>query len=98
MADFPFAAVGFDLDGTLLDTSRDLGTAVNHALALGGFNPVPLDSATHLIGGGAKVMLARAVEQQGGMPPDEFHALRSEERRVGKECVSPCSSRWSPYH
>src|SRR3546814_1174801 len=24
--------------------------------------------------------------------------LRSEERRVGKECVSKCSSRWSPYH
>src|SRR3546814_19075308 len=23
---------------------------------------------------------------------------RSEERRVGKECVSTCSSRWSPYH
>src|SRR3546814_12678042 len=33
-----------------------------------------------------------------------FHAeagtadLRSEERRVGKECVSTCRSRWSPYH
>src|SRR3546814_7783927 len=27
-----------------------------------------------------------------GQPP------RSEERRVGKECVSTCSSRWSPYH
>src|SRR3546814_7209768 len=26
--------------------------------------------------------------------PDE----RSEERRVGKECVSTCRSRWSPYH
>src|SRR3546814_11262927 len=27
------------------------------------------------------------------------HALwRSEERRVGKECVSTCRSRWSPYH
>src|SRR3546814_16638770 len=26
-----------------------------------------------------------------------IHA-RSEERRVGKECVSTCSSRWSPYH
>src|SRR3546814_8226055 len=25
-------------------------------------------------------------------------AGRSEERRVGKECVSTCSSRWSPYH
>src|SRR3546814_9196093 len=24
--------------------------------------------------------------------------LSSEERRVGKECVSPCRSRWSPYH
>src|SRR3546814_14331374 len=23
---------------------------------------------------------------------------RSEERRVGQECVSPCRSRWSPYH
>ena len=25
-------------------------------------------------------------------------AWRSEERRVGKECVSLCRSRWSPYH
>src|SRR3546814_16072223 len=24
--------------------------------------------------------------------------VRSEERRVGKECVSTCKSRWSPYH
>src|SRR3546814_13014023 len=39
---------------------------------------------------------------------DEAHAManalrgssirRSEERRVGKECVSTCRSRWSPYH
>src|SRR3546814_15845181 len=26
------------------------------------------------------------------------HVERSEERRVGKECVSTCRSRWSPYH
>src|SRR3546814_4967734 len=26
------------------------------------------------------------------------NATRSEERRVGKECVSTCRSRWSPYH
>src|SRR3546814_12873723 len=25
-------------------------------------------------------------------------ARRSEERRVGKECVRPCRSRWAPYH
>ena len=25
-------------------------------------------------------------------------AIRSEERRVGKECLRLCRSRWSPYH
>src|SRR3546814_6903968 len=28
----------------------------------------------------------------------EVTPRRSEERRVGKECVSTCRSRWSPYH
>src|SRR3546814_12649818 len=28
----------------------------------------------------------------------EPEGVRSEERRVGKECVSTCRSRWSPYH
>src|SRR3546814_19399505 len=38
--------------------------------------------------------LAAAVEDMiAGVPFD-----RSEERRVGKECVSTCRSRWSPYH
>src|SRR3546814_12045990 len=37
------------------------------------------------------------------MIPDEDDPVprlygRSEERRVGKECVSTCRSRWSPYH
>src|SRR3546814_11773983 len=27
-----------------------------------------------------------------------LHAVRSEARRVGKECVRQCKSRWSPYH
>src|SRR3546814_9369487 len=31
-------------------------------------------------------------------PRDLHGAASSEERRVGKECVSTCSSRWSPYH
>src|SRR3546814_11924603 len=31
---------------------------------------------------------------EGTEPPQ----IRSEERRVGKECVSTCRSRWSPYH
>src|SRR3546814_3561439 len=37
----------------------------------------------------------------GGSEGDAFYRdvlARSEERRVGKECVSTCRSRWSPYH
>src|SRR3546814_3956676 len=30
--------------------------------------------------------------------PTAGTGTRSEERRVGKECVSTCRSRWSPYH
>src|SRR3546814_5672298 len=30
--------------------------------------------------------------------PVATHMARSEERRVGKVCVSTCRSRWSPYH
>src|SRR3546814_2719758 len=33
-----------------------------------------------------------------GQGPDFGAEPRSEERRVGKECVSTCRSRWSPYH
>src|SRR3546814_17977753 len=29
---------------------------------------------------------------------DQYLRLRSEERRLGKECVSTCRSWWSPYH
>src|SRR3546814_18678404 len=30
--------------------------------------------------------------------PHQYRPVRSEERRVGKECVSTCRSRWSTYH
>src|SRR3546814_20004038 len=33
-----------------------------------------------------------------GAAPYKVTGKRSEERRVGKECVSTCRSRWSPYH
>ncbi|MGX7925688.1 HAD-IA family hydrolase [Tsuneonella sp. HG094] len=75
MADFPFDIVAFDLDGTLLETHRDLGTAVNHALTLGGFAVVPFESAKDLIGGGAKIMLKRAVDDQGGCDEGRFREL-----------------------
>lgn len=75
MADFPFDIVGFDLDGTLLETHHDLGAAVNHALGVGGFEPVPVKGIEDLIGGGAKRMLRRVIDSRGGLPDDEFRLL-----------------------
>src|SRR3546814_5212968 len=38
------------------------------------------------------------VERIYAHPQSLAQCKRSEERRVGKECVSTCRSRWSPYH
>ena len=75
MPNFPFAIAGFDLDGTLLDTARDLGEALNHALIGGGRSPVPLAAVRDLIGGGARAMIVRALAEQGGAEDDEVDAL-----------------------
>src|SRR3546814_15800997 len=40
----------------------------------------------------------RNEETNGVEGNSDTNGLRSEERRVGKECVSKCRSRWSPYH
>src|SRR3546814_9224944 len=37
-------------------------------------------------------------EDAPAMGGGDMGGMRSEERRVGKECVSTCRSRWSPYH
>src|SRR3546814_13972827 len=39
-----------------------------------------------------------ALPDYGNVAPIARTFVRSEERRVGKECVSTCRSRWSPYH
>lgn len=74
MTDFPFQIVGFDLDGTLLDTHADLGAAVNHALMLAGRPARPVGAMRSLIGGGAKRMLLRALDEDGVRLPDEDFA------------------------
>src|SRR3546814_11543553 len=40
----------------------------------------------------------RRSDEAGAAGNDYSHVPRSEERRVGKEWVSTCRSRWSPYH
>src|SRR3546814_6241602 len=48
--------------------------------------------SARLAPGGQDALLQPIVEQRA------VGQVRSEERRVGKECVSTCRSRWSPYH
>lgn len=78
MAKFPFAIVGFDLDGTLVDSSRDLGLALNHALELAGKPPVPLSEVAPLIGGGAGRMLRRALQDDTSVDEQAFQAIYRE--------------------
>ena len=75
MTDFPFDIVGFDLDGTLLDTSGDLTAAVNHTLAIAGKPPLALEDVKPMIGGGAKMMLEHGLKAAGGIAEDEFRPL-----------------------
>src|SRR3546814_14830584 len=44
------------------------------------------------------VGLEREPDSAQGEPVERLAFVRSEERRVGKECVSTCRSRWSPLH
>src|SRR3546814_16461319 len=50
---------------------------------------------SHLYGIAFAFLIARAFSSGCAALPG---VERSEVRRVGKECVSPCRSRWSPYH
>lgn len=79
MTRLPFDIVGFDLDGTLLDTHGDLGEALNHAMDRAGRPRVPLAEVHALVGGGSKRMLVRALELTGGMvDEDEFARLHED--------------------
>lgn len=76
MNHFPFAIIGFDLDGTLVDSVLDIAPAINHTLRAIGREEVPADKTRDLIGGGSRLMLERALAITGGpLPQDEFEAL-----------------------
>ena len=67
---------------------------VGHLAALP-THPIRPDAATAVhVSVGAPV---RRVDIVFVAPADQRH-VRSEERRVGKECTATCRSRWSPYH
>lgn len=68
MNNFPFRTIGFDLDGTLVDTAGDLTAAVNHALGLAGRHPLSEDMVRPMIGLGGRHMLDQGLAATGGVP------------------------------
>ncbi|MBI4586411.1 MAG: HAD-IA family hydrolase [Planctomycetes bacterium] len=70
-----FAQVLFDLDGTLIDSLRDLHQSVNHVLALYGRPPLPAEGVRGYIGDGVRVLLSRSfLGWQETEPPADSRA------------------------
>ncbi len=63
----------FDLDGTLLDTIRDLSSAVNHALSAHSYPTHPLSAYFAMVGNGVASLVARALP--GGESNPDYKAV-----------------------
>src|SRR3546814_8716428 len=74
--------------------SKREGVERAHVICLDGDTPAAL--CIHF--DAAKLPLRRLREMVRAAGAEITERYRSEERRVGKECVSTCRSRWSPYH
>lgn len=76
---FPFQAVIFDLDGTLADSVRDLGDAMNLALADFGLPSHPIEAYKRFVGEGVDVMVKRAAAPEAR--PDVLKAIADTYRK-----------------
>jgi phosphoglycolate phosphatase len=66
--------VVFDLDGTLIDSRRDLAESVNALVVERGGRELPLDTVTAMVGEGAALLVRRALTAA-GLEPDVESAL-----------------------
>jgi phosphoglycolate phosphatase len=64
-------ALVFDLDGTLIDSRRDIATGLNRLRADLGLPPLSLDEVVTMVGEGAKVLVRRALAGWHGEPAKE---------------------------
>src|SRR3546814_14269354 len=74
----------------------DAGVLADRALALGAHARVGQDLRNRILGRRALFGLISARQMLNIVLRMGIADVRSEERRVGKECVSRCSTRWSP--
>jgi phosphoglycolate phosphatase len=63
----------FDLDGTLIDSARDLCNSVNAALEHMGRPHLPDEIIASFVGNGAPMLVRRSLAVENGVSPDEVH-------------------------
>jgi phosphoglycolate phosphatase len=63
----------FDLDGTLIDSARDLANSVNSALDQMGRPPLSDELIASFVGNGAAMLVRQALAAENHIPPDEVH-------------------------
>jgi phosphoglycolate phosphatase len=66
--------IAFDLDGTLVDSARDLANSVGELLESYGAAPLPFEEVVAMVGEGAPMLIRRAMERA-GLDPDAGEAL-----------------------
>lgn len=62
--------IAFDLDGTLVDSRRDLADAANELIASLGGSPLPEETIGRMVGEGAQVLVDRALRAARILPPE----------------------------
>jgi phosphoglycolate phosphatase len=95
----PLRGVLLDLDGTLLDTVEDIANALNRALVEIRFASLPAAEVRNMIGGGAPILIDRALARLGGtantdsrailLERFEFHYGRLHRLKLARACAYP---------
>lgn len=85
-------ALAFDLDGTLVDSRRDLATAVNRTRAELALAPLTLDAVVGMVGEGARRLVEQAIGPE--VPPASFEDVF---RRYLEHYGAVCLDETRPY-
>ena len=94
----PARLLVFDLDGTLVDSTRDLATATNAALrqVAPDREPLPVETVQAFVGNGARVLIEKTLDHAGvEMSPDEvlpvflecYERCRDLSREIGDRLI-----------